>query len=88
MESYHAADKWLAYEYSGAKLAIAELVGGADFGEPQRVAKAIADFSERQAFQRGVNAAYIEECVPAALKSWAEDSDGFAIAVYRQLCAS
>ena len=81
-----AADTLKVYEYSGARMAVAELLAGVDCGEPQRVARAIAEHSEREAFLRGVFAAYEAEATPPALKEWAATTNGWAERFYRDLC--
>ena len=83
-----AADLLHVYEYSGARLAVAELMGACDFGSPQRIAKGLARDCDRQAFLSGVLAAYRLEATPSHLKAWAETTNGWAKRFYSDLCRS
>lgn len=84
-----AADLLRVYEYCGARLAVAELMGAVDFGSPQRIARTLGPHhSERQAFLKGVLAAYRLEATPPALKAWSETTNGWAKRFYSDLCRS
>lgn len=84
MQRYNIKKVW---RYCGAKLAVAELVAAVDFGEPQRVAKGIADPSERLAFEQGISTAYEQERIPPELRAWARRSEGWADEFYSALMA-
>ncbi len=64
------SDVLRAYAYTGARLAMAELSGAIAIEEPLRIASRIRTPSFREAFARGVMAAYDQERVPAGLLDW------------------